>query len=380
MNAEWQPDTLAAQLGHYIDPVTGGVIPPFQPSTTYARDAHYQLIQPQTEYSRDDNPTYPLAESLIAELEGGEDALLFASGMAGIASLFQTLDQGDRVAAPTRMYFGTVKWLTHFAQKRQIEINWFDPAIPGSLEAAIQPNIKLVWVENPANPTWDIIDIKAAAEAAHDVGAPLAVDSTVASPVLSQPLKLGADIVFHSATKYLNGHSDVMGGVLVSKEKNNRWEKIRFERHHAGAIMGTFETWLLLRGMRTMFVRVKHSSASAMAIARHFEKHPKLERVLYPGLASHPGHEVASRQMQDGFGGMLSILVKGDFQMAVEVAKRFKVFIPATSLGGVESLVEHRKTVEGPDSPTPDHLLRLSVGLENLDDLIADLEQSLQVV
>jgi len=380
MNAEWHPDTLAAQIGHYIDPVSGGVVPPLQPSSTYARNEHYQHTQANTEYSRDDNPTYPIAESLIAQLEDGVDALLFASGMAAIASLFQTLDQGDRVAAPTRMYFGTVKWLSHFAKKRQVFVDWFDPAQPGALEAAIQTDTKLVWIENPANPTWDIIDIQAAAEAAHQVGAQLAVDSTVASPVLSQPLKLGADLVFHSATKYLNGHSDLIGGVLVTKEKNELWERIRFERHFAGAVLGAFEAWLLIRGMRTMFVRVHHSSASAMTIARHFEKHPKLERVLYPGLPNHPGHEIAKRQMQGGFGGMLSVLIEGDFDTAVAVAKRFKVFIPATSLGGVESLVEHRKTVEGADSPTPDQLLRLSVGLENTDDLIADLEQALQVV
>lgn len=377
MTNVWKPDTLAAQAGHYIDSVSGGIIPPLQASSTYARDEDYQLIQAQTEYSRDDNPTYLVAESVITQLEGGAEAMLFSSGMAGIAALFQTLDQGDHVVAPTRMYFGTVKWLKHVAQKRQIEVGWFDPAQAGSLEKTIQSKTKLVWAEIPANPTWDIIDIEAAAHAAHQVDAQFAVDSTVASPVLTQPLNLGADYVFHSATKYLNGHSDLIGGALVTKEKNERWEQIHFERHHAGAILGAFEAWLLIRGMRTLFVRMQRACESAMTIARHFEHHPKLKRVLYPGLEQHPGHEIAKRQMEGGFGGMLSILVKGDFDTAVEVAKRFKVFIPATSLGGVESLVEHRKTVEGADSPTPDQLLRLSIGLENVDDLIEDLEQAL---
>jgi len=372
------PQTQAAHGGGATDPLTGGVVPALQLSSTYARDERYALIDPHTQYSRDDNPTYAHAEKLLAVLEGGQEALLFSSGMAGITALFRTLDGGAHIAAPSKMYFGTVLWLKHFAAQRGMGLSLFDPAQSGALKKALNKQTKLVWVETPANPSWDVTDIAEAAACAHAVGARLAVDSTAATPVLTRPLELGADIVFHSATKYLNGHSDLTAGALVTQRKDDLWERVRFQRHHGGAVLGAFEAWLLLRGMRTLFVRVKHSSQSALQLARHFESHPRLERVLYPGLKSHGGHAVAKRQMQGGFGGMLSIQVKGGAAAALKVAKRLQVFIRATSLGGVESLVEHRKTVEGPDSPTPDNLLRLSIGLEAVEDLIADLDQALR--
>jgi cystathionine gamma-synthase len=237
-----------------------------------------------------------------------------------------------------------------------------------------------VWIETPLNPTWDVIDIAAAASAAHEAGAILAVDATATAAVTTQPLTLGADLVFHSATKYLNGHSDVLAGVLVTGAENRRWTDIASLRARMGAPLPPLECFLLMRGLRTLFVRYRQCSANAMAIARHFEGHPKVERVLYPGLASHPGHAVAARQMTDGFGGMMSILVKGGFADAQRLCTRLKVIVPATSLGGVESLAEHRKTVEGPTSPVPDNLVRISVGIEHVDDLIADLEQALSSI
>ena len=375
------PETKVVQANHAVDPATGGVVPPIQPSTTYSRDENYQLIHDGMDYSRDKNPTYLHAEEVLADLEGGVEALLFSSGMAGISSLIRTLDRGDHIAAPARMYHGVIGWLKAFTAKRDIDISFYDPVNPNELaRSLIAEKTKLVWVETPANPTWEVTDIKAAADLAHSAGAELAVDNTVPTPVHTNPISLGADYVFHSGTKYLNGHSDVMAGVLITKEQNERWEQVRFERHYSGAILGPFEAWLLLRGMRTLFVRVRQSGGSALRIAKHFENHPKLDAVRYPGLESHPGHEVAKRQMQDGFGGMLSLLVKGDTEEAIRVANHMNVIITATSLGGVESLVEHRKSTEGPDSLTPDNLLRISVGLEKVDDVISDIEDALESI
>ncbi len=375
------PTTIAAQAGHALDPLTGSVVPPIHMATTFARNKDYQHTQPGIEYGRDENPTFLHAERTLAELEGGSEALLFSSGMAGIAALFQTLNAADHIAAPSKMYMGVVRWLKHFAAKRNISLTLFDPAEPEALAKSIQKNrTKIVWIETPANPTWDVTDIKRSAELAHQAGALLAVDNTVPTPVFTRPFELGADFVFHSATKYLNGHSDLIAGVLIAKEPGEIWKDVKWERHHTGSILGSFEAWLLLRGMRTLFVRVRQSSESALKIARHFEGHPKLERVLYPGLETHLGHAVARHQMSGGFGGMLSFLVKGGARAAIEVAKHVHVFIPATSLGGVESLIEHRKTTEGPESLTPDNLLRLSVGLEDVNDLISDLEQALEEI
>jgi cystathionine gamma-synthase len=246
---------------------------------------------------------------------------------------------------------------------------------------AVRPGpTKLVWIETPANPTWAVSDIAAVAEIAHAAGARVAVDSTAATPVLSQPLALGADIVMHSATKYLNGHSDVLAGALVTRAADEAWMRIAGVRAEGGAVLGPFEAWLLLRGMRTLFVRVRQCCRNAMAIAAHFENHPKLAAVLYPGLPSDPGHAIARKQMNGGFGGMLSIRVRGGAPAALAVAARLKLWTRATSLGGVESLVEHRASIEGPDSPAPADMLRLSTGIEEVADLITDLEQALATV
>jgi cystathionine gamma-synthase len=253
-----------------------------------------------------------------------------------------------------------------------------DATDPKAIAAAVEPGrTKLVWIETPANPDWGIADIAAAVEVAHKAGARLAVDNTTATPVLTRPLALGADLVMHSATKYLNGHSDVLGGALVTAAKDDYWSRVGEIRHLAGAMLGSFEAWLILRGMRTLFLRVRAASASAQRIAEHFAGHPKLERVLYPGLPDHPNHAVARRQMQGGFSGMLSIRVKGGAPAALKLASRVGLWVRATSLGGPESLIEHRKSVESADSPVAPDLLRLSVGLEDAGDLIADLEDAL---
>jgi cystathionine gamma-synthase len=372
------PDTLLAQAMHYLDPVNGGIVPGVQMATTYARDRDYELRAAGVSYGRDKNPTYLLAEQVVAELEGAAGALLFSSGLAAAAALFHTLKPGDHVVAPVIMYHGLRDWLVQFCENWKVDIDTFDATVDGALESAIKPHrTRIVWIETPANPTWDVTDIAAAADLAHVAGARLAVDSTVATPLLTRPLALGADFVFHSATKYLNGHSDVIAGVLVAREDDDQWQAVHFQRVFGGAILGPMEAWLLLRGMRTMHLRVQRSCESAMTIARRLEGHGRISRVLYPGLESHPGHEIARRQMQGGFGGMLSVLVDGDAAATRAVAARTRVFVPATSLGGVESLIEHRATVEGPNSPVAPNLLRLSVGIEDVADLIADLDQAL---
>ena len=371
-----RPETIAAHALRALDAETGAVVPPLHTSTTYARDTDYAL-RGASSYLRYGNPTVAHAEAAIAALEGAYAARVFGSGMAAIVTLFETVPQGGHVLAPAVMYHGTRDWLKRLDAKGRIQLTLFDPADPDALAAAVTPQTDIVWIETPVNPTWDVIDIAAAAEAAHGAGAILAVDSTVATPVLTQPLALGADIVFHAATKYLNGHSDVLGGVLVTAGDTPRWQEIAALRNAMGTMLAPVESWMLIRGLRTLFVRVRQASATALALATHLEAHPKIEAVLYPGLASHPGHGVAARQMSGGFGGMMSVLVKGSDAEALAVVKQLKVFLPATSLGGIESLAEHRRTVEGPSSPVPGNLNRLSIGLEALDDLVEDLDQAL---
>jgi cystathionine gamma-synthase len=280
--------------------------------------------------------------------------------------------------APQELYWGMRQWLLEFGRAGGLEIDFVDMADLGQLAAAMKPGrTRLVWVETPANPSWTVTDIAAAATIAHGAGARLAVDNTVPTPVLCRPLALGADLVMHAATKYLNGHSDVLCGALVTSRTDDFWQRLVDLRAQAGAVPGPFEAWLLLRGMRTLYLRVRQSSASAAAIAERFAGHEKLRSVLYPGLASDAGHAVAARQMADGFGGMLSIRLAGGREAALDVAARVRLWTRATSLGGVESLIEHRASVEGAHSTAPDDLLRLSVGIEAAEDLIADLEQAL---
>ena len=375
---ELAPETISAQALHQIDSATGGVTPAIHLSSTFVRDENYQLLVPGHSYGRDENPTYVVAETVLRELEGAAAALLFSSGMAAAMAVVQSLKPGDHIVAPKVMYWGLRNWMVRFCDHWGLGLDLFDASDPDALANTIKKGeTKLVWVETPCNPTWDVIDIAAAAEIARGIGARLAVDSTVATPVLTQPIRHGADIVMHSATKYLNGHCDAVAGALLTAKEDDLWERICEIRAHAGAIPGSFEAWLLQRSMRTLFLRVRKASESAMAIAKHFEGHPKLKAVIYPGLPGHPGHEIARRQMDGGFGGMLSIRIEGGAEEPLNVAKRCRVFTRATSLGGVESLIEHRYSIEGKSSPIPKDLLRLSVGIEAVEDLIADLEQAL---
>jgi cystathionine gamma-synthase len=372
-------ETRTAQALHFTDGPTGAVVPPLHTTTTYARDPSYRLPAGH-EYTRDDNPTYLPAERLLAELEKGADAALFASGMAAATTAVQSMVRpGVRIVACRAMYHGFRLWLREWCAAWQVDLVTVDATDLDAVRSAVEGGpTALVWIETPANPTWDVVDIAAVAEIARGRGARLVVDSTVATPVHSQPLGLGADLVMHSATKALNGHSDVLAGALVTAKDDEAWQRIRHLRHLQGAVLGPFEAWLLLRGMRTLFVRVARSSRSALALASSLEGHPRVARVLYPGLTTHPGHAIAARQMSDGFGSMLSILVSGGEADALRVVGRLSVFLRATSLGGIESLAEHRATVEGSGTLAPANLLRLSVGLESVDDLRSDLEFALR--
>ena len=363
-------------LGRVAEPYRD-IVPPIHLASTFERAADGSYPGGRV-YARDASPAYLEAEEVLRQLEGGAQALLLASGHAAASAVLQALDAGDRVVAPHAMYWGLRKWLLELAEHGHIQLAFYDNTDLDDMrrQLAAAPT-RLLWLETPANPTWEVTDIEAASALAREHGALTLVDSTVPTPVLCQPLKLGADLVLHSATKYLNGHSDVVAGALVTREDSPLWQRIRMMRALGGAVLGPFEAWLLLRGMRTLHLRVRAASASALRIATELEAHPAVAQVLYPGLASHPGHAIAARQMSGGFGGMLSIRVKGGEAAAREVAARVQVFKRATSLGSVESLIEHRASVEGPGTRCPDDLLRISVGIEPVDDLLADLRQAL---
>ncbi|MEP3633113.1 MAG: PLP-dependent aspartate aminotransferase family protein [Shimia thalassica] len=374
---DMKPATLAAQAGGVIDVQSGGVVPPIQPSTTFARDRDYEPLNADNIYARDNNDVARQAEAVLAQLEGGTEALLFPSGMAAIAALFRTVPNGGRVVVQSGIYWGTTKWIRDFCERRQIEMTEVEASDIAQLqEACAQAPAQIVWIETPSNPWLRIVDVEAAAEAAHQTGALLVVDSTAATPILSKPFALGADIVMHSTTKAINGHSDVLSGVLVAKETGPVWDEIATDRASAGAVLGPFEAWLLLRGMRTLPLRVNQMCSNAMKVAAFLYDHPQVEDVLYPGLPSHAGHDLACKQMKGGFGFLMSFLVKGGREDALKVAGRLNLFHRATSLGGVESLVEHRYTIE-PHTGIPENLLRISIGIEDVDDLIADLAQAL---
>jgi len=373
---KWQPSTIAAQAGGLVDPVTGAIVPPIQMASTFERDPDNAYRRGYI-YARPDNPNVRQAESVLQALEGAAACLLMGSGMAAATTAFLALERPAHVVAPEVMYWALKNWLASTAPTLGIEATFVDATKPDAIRAAIRPGkTRMVWIETPANPLWGISDIAAAAEAAHQAGALLGVDSTVATPVLSQPIALGADLVMHSATKYLNGHSDIIAGALLFAREDAMLERAKGLRSGLGAVLSPFEASLLVRGMRTLHVRVAHQSAAAMTIARHFASDRRVAEVLYPGLPG-PGHNVAAKQMRGGFSGMLSIRVAGGEAAAIGVAARVQLWKRATSLGGVESLVEHRASVEGAGTPCPPDLLRLSVGLEDPADLIADLDQAL---
>jgi cystathionine gamma-synthase len=375
------PATLAARALGRVDEATGAVAPPIAVSTNYEREADGGWPEGRS-YARDRNPTAEHAEALLAELEGAAEARLFASGMAAATCFFEALlrERGPRphVVAPTEMYWSLRGWLEERAALGLLEISWIPSGDAGALARALQAGRSaLVWAETPSNPTCAITDLAETAECAHRAGALLAVDGTVATPVLTRPLALGADVVMHSASKQLNGHGDVLAGALVTARRDALWEAIGRERTKRGPILGPFEAWLLLRGLRTLYLRVPASAAGALRVAGFLAGHPAVAEVFYPGLPSHPRHEVAARQMRGGFGPLLSFRLRAGEAEARAVARRLRHFSEATSLGGVESLVEHRASVEGPPSALPPDLLRLSIGIEDPADLIADLEQAL---
>ncbi|NQW10123.1 MAG: aminotransferase class I/II-fold pyridoxal phosphate-dependent enzyme [Alphaproteobacteria bacterium] len=379
-NRTLAPETLAAQALGYVDPATGALVPPIHSATTYERPPG-DMHGPGYSYTRSGNPTYHQVEALLARLEGAEVALVMASGMSAATAPFLALDPGDHVVVQDVIYWGVRAWLNDFATRWGVEVEYASAGNLDELRATVRPGkTKLVWIETPANPLWDVVDIAGAAEIAHAAGARLAVDSTVATPVLTRPLEHGADIVMHSATKFLNGHSDVLAGVLATNTRDAYWARIEGIRKNLGTVIGPQEAWLLLRGMRTLHLRVRQASANALALAEVAARHPKVIHVLYPGLPTHPGHATAVKQMTGGFSGMLSIRVAGGKEGALQVMRAMDVFVSATSLGGTESLVEHRRSTEGPDSPVPEDLIRIAVGIEHVDDLVGDLTQALDTL
>ncbi len=380
-----KPESIAAQALGWVDEKTRAIVPPIHASTTFIRDSDNQYRSGRG-YARDHNPTFDQAEAVLTALEGGHASLLFASGMAAATAVFQALTPGDHVLVPKVMYWSLRNWLMNFGTHWGLRVEFIDMSDPEQVRRSARAGVtKLVWIETPANPLWSITDIALTCDIAHAAGAVVAVDSTVATPVLTRPLALGADIVMHAATKYLNGHSDVIAGALTTRENTAMWQRIRSIRAQLGGVLGSFEAWLLTRGMRTLFPRVRAACASAQAIAQHFAQHPQIEEVLYPGLPSFQNHAVAARQMHGGFGGMLSIRMLSPKHAsgtgeaaAIATAANVRLWKRATSLGGVESLIEHRASVEGAATPVPGDLLRLSVGIEDTGDLIADLEQALR--
>ena len=374
---EWSKASLLAQAMGKIDEASRAVTPPIHVTSTFIRDPDNQYRSGNI-YGRPDNETVREVECVLTMLEGAAASIVLGSGMSAATAVFLALKPGDHVVAPTVMYWALRNWLKNDATAWGLSVDFVDTTDLDAVREAVKKDAtKLVWIETPANPMWSVTDIAAVAEIAHAAGARLAVDSTVPTPILSQPLSLGADIVMHSATKYLNGHSDVLAGALCTGREDEFWVRIKRVRAMLGQILGPFEAFLLLRGLRTLDLRVRTMSVAAMTVARHFAADPRVLEVLYPGLPGHVGHAVAARQMTGGFGGMLSIRVRAGEEAAIRTAANVKLWKRATSLGGVESLIEHRASIEGPGTPCPDDLLRLSVGIETVGDLIADLEQAL---
>lgn len=373
-----RPATIAAQAGGAVDDLTRGVVPGIHPATTFLRDEMYAPGPDGNVYSRSHAPNARLVEDVLATLEGAAETMVFPSGMAAVAAVFRTLPAGASVLVQTQIYWGTTAWIRDFCTRRDITLIEVEASDTDAFAAACEEyRPAIAWVETPSNPWLRIVDLAACADAVHAADGLLVVDMTTATPVLTRALDFGADLVMHSATKGLNGHSDVLAGALATREAGTEiWTAIRADRDTAGAVLGPFEAWLLLRGMRTLPLRMERMSQNAQSLADYLVDHPRVEAVLYPGLADHPGHALATRQMCGGFGPLLSFVVQGGAEAALAAVGRLKLFHRATSLGGVESLVEHRHTIE-PHTGIPEGLLRLSVGIEDAGDLRADLAQAL---
>lgn len=369
-------ETLAVHAGHIVDPATGAVMTPIHLSTTFERGEDGSFPHGHS-YTRSSNPNRAALEESVRLLEGGAAATAFSSGSAATMTVFQALAPGDHVIAPDDAYYGTAKLLRETFLPWGLDVSFVNMTDLDQVRDAVRPNTRLIWIETPSNPLLKITDIAAVAEIAHDNGARCVCDNTWATPVLQHPLALGADAVMHSTTKYLGGHSDVLGGALVAREDDSFFQKVRQIQTSGGAVPSPFDCWLILRGIRTLPYRMRAHSENAQAVATFLSQHPTVEAVHYPGLATHQGYAIAARQMSLP-GGMVSFQVRGGRNEAMGVAARVQVFTRATSLGGPESLVEHRASVEGPETRTPENLLRLSIGLEHPDDLIEDLATALE--
>jgi cystathionine gamma-synthase len=369
-------ETQAIHATNIVDETAGAIATPVFLTTTFTRDLDGSYPKGHM-YSRNSNPNRDALEQGLAALEGGAKAFAFGSGLAAVSAVFQCLASGDHVLMPAVGYYASVKLAEEIMGPWGLQMTHVNMDDLSAVESAILPNTKLIWIETPANPLLSITDIAGICTLAHDRGIRVAVDNTIATPILQNPIALGADFVMHATTKYIGGHSDVLGGAIVVRSEDAWSDRLKRVQILMGATQNPLDCYLLARGLKTLPLRMREHSASALELASRLEKHPAIERVHYPGLASHPQHALALRQMPRGFSGMISIQIKGDEDHARAVAGRLLLFQQATSLGGVESLVEHRRSIEGPSSTTPGNLLRISVGLEHVDDLWADFEQAL---
>jgi cystathionine gamma-synthase len=369
-------ETLAVRAGHSVDPSTGAVTPPIHLSTTFERERDGGYRQGHV-YARTSNPSRQSLETALAALEGGTSAIAFSSGLAATHAVFQALAPGDHVIVPEDAYYGTLRLVREVFGPWGLTADACDMSDLAAVERLLRRETRIVWVETPSNPLLRIVDIAALAGLAHRVGARCVVDNTWSTPLLQRPFELGADMAMHSTTKYLGGHSDLIGGALVARTDDDFVARLRMLQGLGGAVPSPFDCWLLMRGIRSLPWRMRGHCANAAAVARFLSEHPAIEAVHYPGLPSHPGHDIAARQMSN-FGGMLSIQLRGGEQAALDLTNRLELFTRATSLGGPESLIEHRASVEGPTTISPRNLLRVSVGLENADDLIDDLRSALK--
>lgn len=368
-------DTIAVRAGREPDSASGAIAEPITLSTTFLREPDGSYASGYV-YSRERTPNRSALETALARLDGGAEAAAFSSGLAATAAIFQALRPGDHVICPRQVYYGTKKLLALVFNDWGLEYSIVDTDDLDAMRAAVKAKTRIIWIETPSNPTLAVTDVAGAAEIARKAGAKLVVDNTWATPIGQPVIALGADIAMYSTTKYHGGHSDVLSGALITREADDFWARIRMLQSTTGAVASPFDCWLIHRGLASLPCRIRQHTRNASAVADFLAAHPRVEAVHYPGLSSHPGHEIASRQMKL-YGGMVSVQVRGSAQDALAFTGRLNLFTRATSLGGVESLVEHRKSIEGPESPTPDNLLRLSVGLEDADDLIQDLRSAL---
>lgn len=369
-------ETLAVHAGRHVDPSTGAVTLPIHLSTTFERSADGEYPRGFS-YSREQNPNRAALEQCLAALEGGKEALAFSSGLAVLTAVLQGLEPGDHVLAPDDVYYGLKKVAGEIFGRWKLTASFVNMSDVDAVRAALTPNTRLIWVETPSNPLLKITELAAIAQIGRAANVITIADATFSTPILQRPLEHGIDMVMHSTTKYMGGNCDLIGGALITRHDNYLFERARISQRYGGSVPSPFDCWLTLRGVSSLPWRMRAHSENARRVADFLKAHPKVERVHYPGLADHPRHDVAAKQMSS-FGGMLSFEVKGGREAAMGAASKVRVFTRATSLGGPHSLIEHRASVEGPQTKTPQALLRTSIGLENADDLIADLDQALE--